>query len=240
MMLFCVAYYVVEMNLFIHHTTVDYITGIYSIVKCFTCIVKYEQKCRQRHSSIILSSLHLPSDYSIPEATMASTEPLDIEVGGGGLPPEPPTDRGVLKPIKETTAMERVAGIVAGIAVATSLAAIIIEQSAIVILAGLLSCAMGPYAYWQQTRLTDIKALQETHEAIQVEVDRLHAENERLSTSIEELSATVGRLEDVQLALDTISKTEGKSISVFSEQVEKNKEILKNMKVCGIFTPGIT
>jgi len=184
----------------------------------------------QRHSSIILSSLHLPSDYSIPEATMASTEPLDIEVGGGGLPPEPPTDRGVLKPIKETTAMERVAGIVAGIAVATSLAAIIIEQSAIVILAGLLSCAMGPYAYWQQTRLTDIKALQETHEAIQVEVDRLHAENERLSTSIEELSATVGRLEDVQLALDTISKTEGKSISVFSEQVEKNKEILKNMK----------
>jgi hypothetical protein len=39
--------------------------------------------------------------------------------------------------------MERVFGIVAAGALATSLAAIIIEQSAIVIVAGVLSCVMG-------------------------------------------------------------------------------------------------
>lgn len=158
-----------------------------------------------------------------------SAEPLDIEASGG-LPPDP-QDRGMLKPIQETTAMERLFGVVAGIAVATSLAAIIIEQSAIVILAGLLSSAMGPYAYWQQTRLTDIKALKETHEAIQVEVNRLHAENERLAKSIGDLGATVQRLEDVEVALETINKTQGKSVSAFAEQVEKNKEILNSMKV---------
>jgi hypothetical protein len=90
---------------------------------------------------------------------------------------------------------------------------------------------MGPYAYWQQTRLTDIKALQETHEAIQVEVDRLHVENGRLTSSIGELSVTVEKLEDVEKALDAISQTQGKSITLFTEQVEKNKEILKGMKV---------
>lgn len=85
---------------------------------------------------------------------MASAEVLDVETGGGGgnLPPEP-EDKGPLKPIAETTVLERIFGIVAGGALATSLAAIIIEQSAIVIVAGVLSCVMGPYAYWQQTRL---------------------------------------------------------------------------------------
>jgi hypothetical protein len=159
-----------------------------------------------------------------------SAEPLDVESGLA----EPPADRGALKPIKETTPMERLAGIVAGIAIVTSLAAIVIEQSAIVILAGLLSSAMGPYAYWQQTRLTDIKALQETHEAVQIEVDRLHSENERLNKTIGELSSTVERLEDVEQALDTISKTQGKSVAAFAEQVEKNKEILLSMKVGNI------
>lgn len=83
---------------------------------------------------------------------MASTEPLDVEVGGGGggggvnLPPEP-VDKGPLKPIAETTPLERVFGVVAGGALATSLAAIIIEQSAIVIVAGVLSCVMVSAAF---------------------------------------------------------------------------------------------
>eukprot|EP00542_Grammatophora_oceanica_P011967 CAMPEP_0194027868 /NCGR_PEP_ID=MMETSP0009_2-20130614/1908_1 /TAXON_ID=210454 /ORGANISM="Grammatophora oceanica, Strain CCMP 410" /LENGTH=248 /DNA_ID=CAMNT_0038667053 /DNA_START=129 /DNA_END=875 /DNA_ORIENTATION=+ len=162
---------------------------------------------------------------------MSASEPLnDPELGGGGgLPPEP-AEKGALKPIAETTPMERVAGGVAIVAVATSLAAIIINQSAVVILAGIFSSAMGPYAYYQQTRLTDIKALQDTHEAVQEEVDRLHASNERLGKNVNELTATVDRLEEVEQALDTISKTQGKSVNQFAEQVEKNKSILKTMQ----------
>jgi hypothetical protein len=75
----------------------------------------------------------------------ASAEPMDVEAGGGGglkLPPEP-EEKGPLKPIAETTPLERVFAIVAGGALATSLAAIIIEQSAIVVVAGVLSCVMG-------------------------------------------------------------------------------------------------
>jgi prefoldin subunit 5 len=90
--------------------------------------------------------------------------------------------------------------------------------------------SLGPYAYWQQTRLTDIKALKETHEAIQAEVNRLHEENERLSSSIRELTESVQRLEDVEVALDTISKTQGQSIAEFEKQVQQNRDILKSMK----------
>eukprot|EP00957_Ditylum_brightwellii_P119956 9154680-Ditylum_brightwellii.AAC.1 len=89
---------------------------------------------------------------------------------------------------------------------------------------------MGPYAYWQQTRLTDIAALKETHEAVQREVDRLAAENERLHKNVEDLSNTVDRLEDVEQALDVITETQGQSVEAFAEQVEENREILNQMQ----------
>jgi hypothetical protein len=164
---------------------------------------------------------------------MADATPMDVEAGGtdGGstLPPDPEL-KGALKPIAETTLVERIMMVIAGAAIATSLAAIIIERSAVVILAGILSCAMGPYAYFQQTRLTDIKTLKETHEAVQAEVDRLKASNERLSKNISDLSNTVDRLEEVETALDVISNQQGQSVSAFAEQVATNRDLLKSMQ----------
>lgn len=72
--------------------------------------------------------------------------------------------------------------------------------------------------------------MKETHEAIQAEVNRLHQENERLSKNIGELTESVDRLEDVSLALDAITQTQGQSIGDFEKQVEENRNILKSMK----------
>jgi hypothetical protein len=81
-------------------------------------------------------------------STMADTElvrmndPVDVEAGQGNggsivnklvLPPDPVINRGFLKPIPETTNMERFAGVVAAGAVATALAAMVVEGSVIVI-----------------------------------------------------------------------------------------------------------
>ena len=158
----------------------------------------------------------------------------DVEAGNTGADgpggPDAPDAGAPLKPIAETTMMERVAGFIAGGSIATSLAAIIMERSAIVSIAGALSMILGPYAYYQQTRLTDIAALKETHAAVEAEVSRLHDENIRLGGSIEKLGQTVDRLEDVQTALDTITQTQGKNVSTFAEQVEKNRKILATMK----------
>ena len=100
----------------------------------------------------------------------------DIELGkinGGGddaqveVPPEPKTGQGFLKPVPETTPIERAAMGAAGVAVVTALLAMIIEGGAIVLIAGILPILMGPYAYYQQVWLTDIKALKETQGKLQ-------------------------------------------------------------------------
>jgi hypothetical protein len=169
---------------------------------------------------------------------MTSTDPLkDVETGDGdalaaagvNLPPDPEL-KGPLKPVAETTMKERIAGGVAVAAVVSSLAAIIIESSSVVIVAGILSSVMGPYAYYQQTKLTDIATLKETAAAVQNEVNRLKAENDRLSKSIDELGTTIDELQDVEEALDVISKTQGQSVGALEKQVEENKEILNKMK----------
>jgi len=161
---------------------------------------------------------------------MMSDPAVDVEAGGAAGETEIPESRTPLKAIKSSTPMERAAMVVAGAAVSTSVAAMLLASGPLVIPAGVLSCLIGPYAWWQQTRLTDIKALKETHEAFQLEVNTLKQENERLKKNVEELGDTVNRLEDVEEALDVITQTQGQSVEAFAQQVEENRDILKQMQ----------
>jgi glutaredoxin 2 len=106
----------------------------------------------------------------------------------------------------------------------------IIEQSTIVVVGGVLSAIVGPYTYWQQTRLADIEALQQTQHAIQAEVDKLQAENRRLAHKVREMTTAVQHLEDVQQALEAMTSTQGASIDTFRRQMEENKKMLKQMQ----------
>eukprot|EP00980_Cylindrotheca_fusiformis_P018119 scaffold5827_cov97-Cylindrotheca_fusiformis.AAC.3 len=153
-----------------------------------------------------------------------------LEAAGVNLPPEPELKGGLLKPVPETTFVERIFMGVAALAVCTALAAMIVEGNVIVIIAGILSIIMGPYSYYQQTRLTDIITLKETAAAVQVEVDRLKNENNRLSTSVDELGSSIDDLKEVENALQVITSMQGSSVSEFEKQVEENKDILARMK----------
>jgi hypothetical protein len=72
--------------------------------------------------------------------------------------------------------------------------------------------------------------LQETERAVQAQVDKLSMENKRLSTSIDQLSGSVDHLTDIRQALSVITNTQGQSIDAFRNQVEQNKQTLKQMK----------
>mmetsp|Transcript_13941 Transcript_13941/g.29844 ORF Transcript_13941/g.29844 Transcript_13941/m.29844 type:complete len:254 (-) Transcript_13941:246-1007(-) len=135
-----------------------------------------------------------------------------------------------LKKVSKHTPMEILSGGVAAISVGTSIAAMVINPFAPVFIAGALSSVIGPYAYYQQTKLTNIVALKETHEAVKREVDRLQAENVRLNETVGELSDTIDKLEDVEQALDVITQTQGQSVAAFAEQVKENREILGEMQ----------
>jgi 1-deoxy-D-xylulose 5-phosphate reductoisomerase len=65
---------------------------------------------------------------------------------------------------------------------------------------------------------------------IQVEVNKLKVENGRLSQNVDELGSTIDDLQDVEEALDVISKTQGQSVTALQKQLEENKEILNKMK----------
>ena len=120
----------------------------------------------------------------------------------GGVPADNPKEqKKKLRKIANHTPMEIISGAFAGLSVGTSVTAMILAPSTPVFVAGALSSVIGPYAYYQQTKLTDILALKETHEAVRREVDRLSQENRRLNETVGELSDTIDRLEDVEQAM---------------------------------------
>lgn len=135
-----------------------------------------------------------------------------------------------LKKVWQHTPMEILSGGIAAVSVGTSVTACILNPITPVVVAGVLSCVIGPYAYYQQTKLTDIIALKETHEAVKREVNRLQAENARLNETVGELSDTIDKLEDVEQALDVITQTQGQSVAAFAEQVKENRGILQDMQ----------
>ena len=141
-----------------------------------------------------------------------------------------------MKPIPETTLVEPVAAEVAAIAILTAIIAMAIEHTALVILGSLLSMVVGPYAYWQQARLTDIRALQATQRVIQEQVDKLKQENEVLAQEVKKRTDSLQRMYDIQQALDFLLGLQRQSIDIFAKQVEVNEGILKqmqsNLKAC--------
>lgn len=178
-------------------------------------------------SNILFNQIILKEE----EATIIMS---DVENGVGGSSPSgggaSRRSNKKLKKIWSHTPMEILSGTVAGLAIGTSVTAMVMAGSTIVYIAGGLSSVVGPYAYYQQTKLTDIIALKETHEAVKREVDRLQAENLRLNETVGELSDTIDKLEDVEQALDVITQTQGQSVAAFAEQVKENRDILGQMQ----------
>jgi len=157
---------------------------------------------------------------------MADPQSQDIETGAG----VPESDDQQIQDVPKNTTAEKTTAVIATTAVATSVAAIVLVGSPVVIVAGVLSSGIGPYVYWQQTQLADVKALKETYEAITKEVDNLSIENDRLDKLVKELTETVTKLEDIEGALDVLTATQGASVDEFRSQVEENKKILNKME----------
>jgi len=135
-----------------------------------------------------------------------------------------------LSAIVEHTVMEKFTALVACISVGSSIAAMIVAGGYIVVTAGILSILVGPYAYWQQNRITDVKAMKETHRALELEVKLLKRENVRLSENVSKLASSVDRLSDMENALEAISKAQVESVDSFETQVQENKDILASME----------
>ena len=173
------------------------------------------------------------------EPVAPGTATADIEMGDVGvvgtsdtsnLLPEPKVGKGFLKPVPERAAFERLALCRAIAAVFAAIIVTITEPSVVVIIAGLLSVILAPYAYHQQVQFMDILTLQETEEKMKMEVDRLTSENKRLAYNIDEMTDSVQRLKDIGDALDVITQQQGQSVEAFRAQVEEQRNLLGGMQ----------
>ncbi|KAL7490419.1 hypothetical protein ACHAWT_000017 [Skeletonema menzelii] len=163
-----------------------------------------------------------------------------VEEGQGGSTPAAaannnPKPKKKLKKIANHTPMEILHGTLAILSVGTSVTGIILTfaESAtrgITIFAGALTSVIGSYAYYQQTKLTDIIALKDTYDAIGREVGRLSAENLRLHNTMGDLKQSIENLEDMETALDVITYTQGQSVDTYAEHVQDSAEILIQMQ----------
>ena len=136
-----------------------------------------------------------------------------------------------LEDVAGSTAIETVLLLVAIITVGLSVTAMVMagEISVFIYVGGMFSL-MAPYAWQLQRSFTEVKALQETHEAMKREVEYLANENRLLKEQSADLGATVGRLNDVEGALDVITQKQGQGVAAFAKQVEEGKKLLSKMK----------
>ena len=190
------------------------------------------------------------SDYN-----QVNNEPRDIEEGieafpfpstttGGGGPADENNeegegnDRKALGMVKENTMIEIAAGGLALVSVSTAIAAMVVTSSFFVNGAGTCAILLGPYSYWQQRNITDVKALKETHEALVREVDILKSENERLKGLVDDLGSSVDKLEEMEDTFDYINEMNIESVEEFRQQVQEGKMILgmmrKNLKASAL------
>jgi len=153
----------------------------------------------------------------------------DIEEGNIDRSPSQRKDG--LSMIEEQTFLEKITLILALAAFSSSIASIVMEGGSMYVKSAcILMIILSPYSYYQQTRITDIRALKSTYTALKKEVDRLAVSNEELKSNVKRLNGTVTKLEDIQQVIEGISQTKGRSVESLLEAVKENKATVELME----------
>lgn len=100
-----------------------------------------------------------------------------------------------------------------------------IQHPAIVI-SGCLGLILSPYAKFQQEKLTQVKALEQTNSVLEDELKYLKEQHELITKHMTEVNARTTKLRSLQSTLSTIQSTNIQSIDQFEQQVQQAKEIV--------------
>ena len=149
---------------------------------------------------------------------------VDCNRGGEEKKQKQKQKRKELQDIKEYTPIEILVLILAFASFSLSIAAVAMHVKYYrVRFACAIMFLLSPYSYYQQTRITDIRALKETFLVLKGEVDKMISENTRLKATVGELKDVVDQLENTEKVLAALEDTQGKSIESLKASVEENK-----------------
>ncbi len=120
--------------------------------------------------------------------------------------------------------------------VLTSLISMVAEYSSTAIqhpamvLSGCLGLILSPYAKFQQEKLTQVKALEQTNLVLEDELTYLQQEHEKITKHVETVDASTTKLQSLQSTLSVVQSANIKSIDQLEKQVQQAKEILSQFQ----------
>eukprot|EP00523_Entomoneis_sp_CCMP467_P008087 CAMPEP_0168734978 /NCGR_PEP_ID=MMETSP0724-20121128/9095_1 /TAXON_ID=265536 /ORGANISM="Amphiprora sp., Strain CCMP467" /LENGTH=272 /DNA_ID=CAMNT_0008782105 /DNA_START=60 /DNA_END=878 /DNA_ORIENTATION=- len=172
-------------------------------------------------------------------AAVVATPPVDLEAGESTpLLLNDPTTAAVdndepapLQDIKAESLKERTVSAVAAVNFFLSVLTLMFQAALhpVVWISGFLGLLISPLAAMQQHKLTQVEALAQTNERLQMEVDDLATQNTRLSVNLQEMEESVHNLEAMEQTLATLQVVQGQSMDELEEQLEESRGILATM-----------
>ena len=124
----------------------------------------------------------------------------------------------------------------AGLGFLTSLISMMAEYSAsaiqhpAMVISGCLGLILSPYAKFQQEKLTQVKALEQTNSVLEDELKYLQQEYEKITKHLETVDASTTKLRSLQSALSIVQSANIKSVDQLEKQVQQAKEIVSQFQ----------
>lgn len=110
------------------------------------------------------------------------------------------------------------------IAIGTSIATSILNDSPMVVFLGILCSFLGCTSAWLQNKIIESEQMREIHNKVKEEVAYFRKECKQLTVLNDEYEETIGKLKKAEDALKEIVEKEGKTVNDIVNQVEEMKK----------------
>jgi len=95
----------------------------------------------------------------------------------------------------------------------------------LVVLTGISSLFLSPFAVFQQYKITQTIAMKETNVFFQGQLDVLKANNTRLSHQVGEMTTSIDHLQNIKKTLGVVQAIRGNCLQELEDQLQKQREI---------------
>lgn len=146
----------------------------------------------------------------------------------------PEGDDVYLEELPPWTKKEIFVAVMATGSVTMSILAMLVSANPFTTVTGVLGLILPPYSALQEQKITDCKAMRESNEVMQHELENLERENERLEIETEKLQGSVNRIEDIEEVMSEIKTMESTSLDHLENQLKASKNILAQTATCRI------
>ena len=122
------------------------------------------------------------------------------------------------------------------IVVVTSLISMMTEysytaiQHPAIVISGCLGLILSPYAKFQQEKLTQVKALEQTNSVLEDELKYLQQQNEEITKHVQVVNASTAKLRSLQATLSTMQSTNVQSIAQLEQQVQQSTILMSQFQ----------